>query len=104
LGANAPMGGVRADSLTVLDGRVPGADRDGPYDHPYHDRAILCAPGGHTWSPTGEGATRVGDLYPTFWQCHQFERTLSFCLSWGGLSGACRPGAPAAFSHGRATD
>ncbi len=28
---------------------------------------ISRIPGGHTWSPTGEGATRIGDLYPTFW-------------------------------------
>jgi len=50
LGADAPMGHVGARTLAVLDGLFTGPHRAGPYDHPYHDWAVLCAPGGHTVS------------------------------------------------------
>ena len=46
LGPDPPLGRVGACPLAVLDGRVPGADREGPYHHPHHDRAVLCEPGG----------------------------------------------------------
>jgi hypothetical protein len=71
LGADPPMGRVSACPLAVLDGRVPGADREGPYDHPYHDRPVLCEPGSHHWCPPGQGPTGIGDLYPALRQCHQ---------------------------------
>src|SRR6266540_3253881 len=72
LGADAPMGRVGARTLAVLDGLFTGPHRAGPYDHPYHDRAVLCEPGGHTRCPTRPGPTGVGDVYPTFWQCRHF--------------------------------
>src|SRR5262249_53416474 len=67
------MGRVGACSPAVLDGCVPGAHRAGAYHHPHHDWAVLCAPGGHTRGPTGQGPTGVGDLYPAFWQCAQSD-------------------------------
>src|SRR6266540_3203499 len=33
LGADTAMGRLGPHPLAVLDGRVPGPDRDGPYDH-----------------------------------------------------------------------
>ena len=47
LGHHPPMGRLGACTLAVLAGLFPRADREGPYDHPHHDWAILCAPGGH---------------------------------------------------------
>src|SRR5262249_12863410 len=37
------------------------------------DWAVLCAPSGHTRCPMRQGPPGVGDVYSTFWQCHEFD-------------------------------
>src|SRR5262245_38172812 len=59
--------------LAVLDGRVPGADGAGPYHHPHHNRAVLYEQGRHPRPEASQHATGVGDVYPAFRECHEFE-------------------------------
>src|SRR5262249_6205568 len=83
---DAPMGGVGADPVAVLDGGVPGPHSPGPYHHPHDHRSVLCEPGGHTRCPTRPGPTRVSHVYSTFWECPQSQSPFSLCLPRGGLS------------------
>ena len=45
LGADTAMGGVRAYSLTILDGLIKSIDRKDPYDHPHLDAKNRLIPG-----------------------------------------------------------
>src|SRR5215470_10970446 len=98
------MGGVRADPVALLDRLLTGPDRQSPYDHSHHHRAVLRQPGGHTRSRAGPRPPGIGHLYSAFWQRPEYECALSLALLGGGVSGSHGPGAQAAFSPERATD